>query len=341
MHFTIIRNRVLAFLLLVCSVQLSFGQEIEVKAQLGRDTILIGDQIQLLLMADQPKNMVIDFPEVADTLGAIEVLERSAIDTINVKDDQLTLRQEFVITCFDSGPQPLPDLFFKLKYDELTDSVSAGALQVVVLSPKVDLEKGPADIKKPFAAPITLKEVAPWISGIILIGALIFLIVYAIRRRQQNLPLFQRPPKPREPAHVIALRALDKVKDEKLWQNEHVKEYYSQVTDVIRRYIEDRFEISAMERTSDQLLDSFKERKKLIDGKTFAGLESILQLSDFVKFAKMKPSEDDNQMTLANAYFFIQSTKIEEEKELVEVEDDREGEEVIIDMSNPKGGRKS
>jgi len=78
--------------------------------------------------------------------------------------------------------------------------------------PNVDLKKGIADIKKPYQAPVTFKEIAPWLLGIILISAFIFLVVYMISRRRKNLPLFLRPEKPKLPAHVVALQELDKLK---------------------------------------------------------------------------------------------------------------------------------
>lgn len=193
----------------------------------------------------------------------------------------------------------------------------------------VDTTKGPTDIKMPYDAPLTLKEVTPYILGVILIGAIIFLILYSIKRKKKNKPIFSRPAKPKEPAHIIALRELDRIKNEKIWQKEKTKQYYSEVTEALRNYIEDRFEIPAMEQTSDETLASFKFRRDLINEKLFMNLSRILNLADLVKFAKYNPLPDDNSLTLVDAYFFVNETKKEEIKK-PEVPASDNGEDVEI-----------
>lgn len=333
-----------AFALLLTMTAVVQAQEIKARATLDRDTILIGDQIHLNLKLEQNTGPKIQFPQIPDTIGkSIEVLERTPIDTIQMGNNRIMLRQDFLITCFDSGPHPIAPVWFKLKYDQLTDSVHTNNLSLFVVVPKVNLKKGPADIKKPFAAPVTLKEIAPWLFGVILIAAIIFLLIYAIRRRKKKLPLFQKQPKPKEPPYRIALRKLDEIKEAKLWQHDHVKEYYSLITDALREYLEGRFDVTAMEKTTDEIMAALKYDTVKLDDKSYKQLKEILELADLVKFAKLIPVEDDNQMTLANAYFFVNQTKMEEalpEDEEGE-SDDVEGEEVNIDLSDKKGRRKS
>jgi hypothetical protein len=142
--------------------------------------------------------------------------------------------------------------------------------------------------------------------------------------------LFSIPSKPKEPAHIIALRELDRIKNEKLWQKDKIKEFYSDVTETLRIYIEDRFDIPAMEQTTDEILTNFKYRKELINEKLFGNLSQILSLADLVKFAKYIPLPDDNNMTLVEAYFFVNATKKEEIKKPTESEEDTNGEEIEI-----------
>jgi hypothetical protein len=179
---------------------------------------------------------------------------------------------------------------------------------------KIDTAKGPTDIKLPYKAPVTLKEVTPYILGIILIAAIIFFIFYYIKWKKKNVPLFAKPEKPADPAHIIALRELDRIKEQKLWQQEKLKQYYSEVADTIRIYIENRFDIPAMEFTSAETIGTFKENKNRIDQNSLDQLQHILSLADLVKFAKYNPLPDDNNLTLMNAYFFVNQTKKEEIK---------------------------
>ena len=327
------KRSLLLFLLIIALSQLGNAQINKVKATASIDStkILIGDQIKLHLEIEQPKNAKLQFPEIADSItSAIEVIERSPLDTFTLSDaQQIKIIQDFTITSFDTGVQMVPQFRFLLKHDGTSDSIFTKPLAIEVLGMKIDTTKGPVDIKKPYAAPVTLKEVTPYILGIILIAAIIFFIFYYIKRKKKNQPLFSRPEKPKEPAHVIALRELDRIKEEKIWQQDKIKEYYSEVSDTLRMYIEDRFGINAMEQTSDETLASFKFRRDLIGEKSLEQLSQILQLSDLVKFAKYYPLPDDNNMSLINAYFFVNQTKQEEVKKPEEKPaDDREGEDV-------------
>jgi hypothetical protein len=189
---------------------------------------------------------------------------------------------------------------------------------------KIDTTKGPVDIKSVYAAPVTLKEVMPYILAVILIAALGFFVFYYLKKRKKNAPLFAKPEKPADPAHVIALRELDRIRGQKLWQQEKLKQYYSEVSDTVRIYIQNRFDIQAMEQTSSETIGFFKQNSNLVDGKTLDQLQHILSLADLVKFAKYTPLPDDNNQTLINAYFFVNQTK----KEVIKAPEKQEAEPV-------------
>ena len=302
---------VVLFVLLSGSLQQLKAQQVTVKASIDSTNILIGDQMKLILEIEKPKNMDIQFPLLPDTLGAgIEVVQRLPIDTLQLDNkDREKLSQSYFITSFDSGVHQIPPFFFKLKFDRMLDSVATKALSFQVFTMKIDTTKGPVDIKPPYSAPVSLKEVTPYILGIILIAAILFFIFYYIKWKKKNVPLFRKPEKPLEPAHIIALRELDRIKAQKLWQQEKIKQYYSEVADTVRAYIENRFDIPAMEQTSAETISVFKQNKELIDGTSLDQVQHILSLADLVKFAKYAPLPDDNNLTLMNAYFFVNQTK--------------------------------
>ena len=299
------------------------AQKVTASASLDSSRVLLGDQVKLILEVDHPKNIKVDFASVPDTLlGKIEVLKRSGIDTLDLDNKELQKQiQTYLITCFDSGMYQIPPFWFKIEVNGKIDSFPTNPLNLQVHTLQVDTTRGPVDIKPPYGAPLTLKEVTPYILGVILIGAILFLILYSIKRRKKNLPLFHLPQKPREPAHVIALRELDRIRDEKLWQRDKIKEYHSQITETLRIYIEERFQIPAMEQTSDETLFAFKYRRDLVSEKAFNNLSNLLKLADLVKFAKYKPLPDDNNLSLVNAYFFVNETKKEEIKKPENIEE--------------------
>ena len=157
----------------------------------------------------------------------------------------------------------------------------------------------------------------------ILIGAILFFLLYSIKRKKNNQPIFARPQKPKEPAHIVAIRELDRIKSEKVWQKGKTKQFYSEVTDALRTYIEDRFSIRALEQTSDETIEAFRVQKELIGEKNFENLNQILKLADLVKFAKYRPLPDDDNLSLVNAYFFVNETKKEELKKSEDFKDDK------------------
>lgn len=133
-------------------------------------------------------------------------------------------------------------------------------------------------------------------------------IVKRIRAKKSLIPFKKEEPK--LPPHEQAIKELDEIKQQKLWQQGRSKEYYTLITDTLRKYIEDRFGISAMEMTSGEILDLIRKNSEAQS--VYDNLRQILQLADFVKFAKMNPLPDENDLSMMNAYLFVNQTKVEE-----------------------------
>ena len=322
---------IVLIVLLLGNFQTLKAQKVTVKASIDSTHILIGDRLKVLLEIEKPKGLEIQFPQIPDTFSThLEVLNRSKIDTFKLDDKQREkLTQKIFITSFDSGMHQIPPFYFKMRDGKMLDSAATRMLAFQVHGMKIDTAKGPVDIKTVYAAPLSLKEIIPYILGIILIAAIIFFIFYYIRWKKKNLPLFSKSEKPAEPAHLIALRELDRIKAQKLWQQEKIKQYYSEVADTIRIYIQNRFDIPVMEFTSAETLGTFRQNKELVDGNSLDQLQHILSLADLVKFAKYTPLTDDNNLTLMNAYFFVNQTKKEELK-VQEKQAESPEEEIVV-----------
>jgi len=115
------------------------------------------------------------------------------------------------------------------------------------------------------------------------------------------------------PPYEVAIAKLDKIKQQKLWQQNRSKEYHTELTDVIREYIERTFDIPCMEMTSEEILEHLNHLK-FETKPAYLALLQILRLADLVKFAKWNPATDEHELSLNNAYLFINQTKIEEVK---------------------------
>jgi len=145
-----------------------------------------------------------------------------------------------------------------------------------------------------------------WIVlGFILLLLLIGLIIILVLRKKEK-GYFFTPPQVLPP-HVRAIQELDKLKAEKIWQQGREKEYYTKITDILRTYMFERFRINAMEMTSGEILTEI--RKKSEGDSVYNNLVQILSVADMVKFAKHKPYMDENDLSLMNAYFFVNQTR--------------------------------
>ncbi len=321
-------------LLLLCLNVLclaSYAQNVTAKATLESSNILLGDQIKLILEVTYPQGTNVSFPSIEKMITPnVELIQKGNMEISNASGNMVRSIESVIVTSFDSGSHVIPPFVFRYSVGGRTDFVKTNALSINVKSFKIDESKGPADIKSPYGAPLTLKEILPYILGFILIAAIIFFLIYAIPRRKKVLPFLFGEEKPTEPPHVIALRELDKIKEKKPWEKGRIKEFYTDISDIMRNYIVQRYQIPALEQTTKETIKEFKRRGNIIDGKSLEQLNQILALADLVKFAKHSPVIDDHTLTLANAYFFILHTEIDEVKEPERPVDDREGEDVEV-----------
>lgn len=317
----------LKYLVLIVSVYMASGfasmaQNVTVSAQMDSTMIFIGGQIDLKIQMSQPQGLDLSFPILTDTITKnIEIVRANPVDTINSDNQRLLLEQSFRITSFDSGLHYVPPIVFEQVSEVLGKPVETNHMSLMVINPfeEVDPQKGIVDIKMPMSSPFHISELYkyfPWVLGIILLSGIITLAVLKYFGRDIPVKIFKKE-KPKVPPHITALEELDKIKAEKLWQRDLVKDYYSRMTDTLRHYIEERYKIHAMEQTSDEIMDSFKMVDD-IDKKSLENLNQILQTSDLVKFAKHEPFPDENDLSMINSYFFINQTKIEEIKTLEE-----------------------
>ncbi len=298
-------------------VQLS-AQELSVAAELDSNTIRLGEQVKINLYlrchTGTLKNLKVLWPKIEDTLRKeIEVISVSSIDTTipdKNKPDLLQHHQSITITSFDSGYWAIQPFIFIVNGDSSNPLITEPLLLNVHTVPVDTSEASVKDIKAPFEEPFNWKEYIPHV--LIGLGSIwaIILIVYLIYRFTKKKKPAAPPPGPKEAPHLIALRNLELIKQNKLWQEGKIKEYYTGITDVLRVYIEGRFNIHAMELTSDEIMSVMKSQ--VIDALSREKLQQILALADYVKFAKAKPIDVENELAWNNAVDFVKGTLREE-----------------------------
>jgi hypothetical protein len=286
------------------------AQNVKVEAKIDQTTIRIGDQTKLHLIVHQPAKTPVNFPKLADTLtGKVQIVGSNKPDTTVDKDDpkNITIDQSYTITGFDAGTYTIPPFTFgtsagALKTNELT-------LQVATV--KVDTTKGIYDIKQPLAVMYTFFDWLRdnWYLVALPLLAILFIIwlIRYLRKRPKSEPVIQVVRQPALPPHQIALSKLKELRDKKLWQQDDVKQYHSELSDIIREYIEKRYGIKTHEKTTDEIFAGLKYTDITLENKNL--LSQILRLADLVKFAKERPLPPDNEQSMDNAINFVLKTQ--------------------------------
>ncbi|MRR18923.1 hypothetical protein EG827_01890 [bacterium] len=298
----------------------AYPQEIKVTSSPDTTTILIGDQTGFSVSAVLPAGMAAELNTVSDTLaGRIIILGRSPRDTAVLSDGSVTITDRYLITAYDSGTYTISPFYVQVVSGDSLLRFYSDYSFLKVLRPDVtpaDTTDVIFDIVPPRAAPLAFSEILPWLV-ITLIAAI---VLYLLARFLPRNPLrrFVRPPAPAEPAHVIALRELQALREEELWQKSEVKEYYSRLSDILRRYIDNRYGISSPELTTDETVRML-QKAAVTTADQMSLVKGLLSVSDMVKFAKYVPDAGLNDKYHDDAVRFVMETKMpdvptEEEK---------------------------
>ena len=307
--------RSIKILLLFITILFSVTTKAQQKKSEGNVSIIadsihrqIGQQVVLTIKLQAPSSKRVSWPIVSDTLGKVEVLKRSPVDTTRgSQKNWKSYTQKLTVTSFDTGYITFPKLPFRTGSGNDTTIIFSDSVQMQYSSVPVDTTKAIRDIKGIMAAPLTFGEIMPWVLGVMIIGAVAIIVYTFILRRKSKKPLIVFKPKPEVPAHILALEALNHLKDEALWKRGRFKEYYTGLTDILRNYFEKRYGVMAQEMTSDEIMEALKGQTN--DG-LMGKLRSLFSTADLVKFAKGIPEPYENEVNLDIAYDFVENTKL-------------------------------
>ena len=276
------------------------------KARLDSATLLMGKTTTLHLEITQDKGARGFFPnEQVDTLNAmVEIAERPAADTTDLGNNRIQINRDLIIQSFDSGMwviRPIP-------YVVNGGTAYCNQLTLKVLPVDVSQMKDVHDIKPVEEVPFNLLDWLPdywwaWLLALLLIGAGIW--AYRKYYKKGINPL--KPSRKRLPPYEEAMINLQNLKAAQLWQRGQEKEYFTGLTDILRVYIDRRFDINAVEMTSSQIIETLKrnDETKAVNEQ----LEMILEVADIVKFANARPLADDNEVAYQRAVNFVEATR--------------------------------
>lgn len=301
----------------------------EVRATLTPDSVLLGDEVLLTIDVRKDQVQVIGFPTF-DTgeNGELELIEELPLDTVERDGRRQHLRKRYRLAAYGEGTLALGRTPLLYLDKNINDTIYSADSLVLYIEPIVidTTTMTINDVKRPREMPLRWGEISGylWRGAVLtlLIVALIVLIVWLIHKYRLRLP---NPFRPKEvvPPHVVAIKALEALHHQKLWQNNRHKDYYSGVTDILRRYLADRYEFGAMEMTTDEIVASVASIE--MPDKSRRNLVEILRTADLVKFAKAIPDEQYNEQAYLDAYYFVEETKA---VEVIEAESDETRKEI-------------
>ena len=308
------------------------AQQVTVRASIDSLQLLVGEQTKIHLEVSMDANRKLQLPVINDTLvRGVEVLDIARPDTQKLNDNKRwVISQEYTVTSFDSALYYLPPLEVMVddeKYRSESLALKVYSIPVDTLHP--DQFFGPKTVVD---VPIEWQDIDTMVYAFIIMLLLGAACVFFIVRFRNNKPIIRIIKiEPKLPPHQEAMKHIEEIKANKNVQREDPKLYYTELTDVIRTYIKDRFGFNALEMTSTEIIEHLLQVK---DKESLKDLKYLFETADLVKFAKHAPMMDENDMNLVNAVDFINETKIEEDPNAK-----KEPTEIKVEEKRSKQGR--
>ena len=305
------RRLILTMMLLAACVA-GRAQEGNPATRLSRDTILIGDQIEWIIPLEMAPGEKYFLEDIADPPApGVEIIKPLQLDTVSNGRKSVKVEGKVILTSFDSGSYYLPPLIAMIER-------KSGAVDTLYMEgPTLEVTTVPIDtatyvikdLKGQIKYPLKFKELLPWIGLALLLALIVWALVRWIKMSRANRTFLGKPIV-KDPPHIVALRALDKIRKQKLWQNDKQKQFYTEVTDALRVYIADRYGIVALERPSREMLADLK--KQDIEESLYGKMDELFTRADLVKFAKYLASAEENEEVIPDAVRFVNATYIKE-----------------------------
>lgn len=282
---------------------------IEVNSAVDTSIITIGDRIKYTLTIEHKAGLRVEQPGAGVNLGQFEIKDYKIYEPVE-KDGYRFLKYEYIISVFDTGTFMIPP--FPLAYFP-TDSlgaykiIEASPINIYVRSVIQDDKRELRDIKPPVQIPFNYFFLFSMLAVVVLLTVAAYFGYLFYKRRKEKGYLFRAPEPPR-PAHEVALQAIADLLKRKLPEQGAYKQFYSEISEIIRRYIENRYFLPALEETSDEIMRDMKNQD--LPDELYRLLSEFLNLSDLVKFAKYIPDQQENEKIILQARRLVEETKV-------------------------------
>ncbi len=273
--------------------------------------------LRIEVLKNSHKGAIVGLPTLepgkTTELSGAEVREVN-VDSTDLGNGRMQLNYSILVQPFEVGDVTFP----RFKYVVDGDTCYSEVVSMKVLEPQMAKEMRDSLYINPMEGPVSIKGrwydfVPEWWYWAVIIAAVVALIVVIAMLYKKNGPTLL-PHKKVVPPYILAMDRLSHLKAQKLAENGHEKEYYTELTDIFRQYLEGRFSIYAREMTSKQIIDAMHSNP--LTKEEAESILPMLETSDFVKFAKVRPLPDENIRSYNIVHDFVEKTKpVEEEPE--------------------------
>lgn len=273
-----------------------FAQPITATLSADSSHILIGNPLTLRLFITADNALQVSVPTLKDSLGKWEILQTSPVVKGNDKGKTI-FSQNIVVTAWDSGRYEIPSLPILYMNGQDSQQIATNAIAIQVLTVDVDTTQAIKPLKAPLQATYMWQEAIPYITLVSFIGLAVlsyFLYKkYQKGKEKRKIPLLPRPK---------ALKAFSSLEKIDLVETQNVKEYYAQISYILRAYISETKGFSAYEKVSDEIIAELSEK---LPATAIEDLVTLLSRSDLVKFAKYSPTATEHAGILAAAKAWV------------------------------------
>ena len=293
-------------LLLVFAAASSFAQNISISASTDTSQYKVGDYIKYTLDIKHDKNIHVIMPSVKDSIKNLDFIEALKPKTNEVNNNVIE-QHTFIFSKYDSAQVTIPSykIFYTTGSDPTKKFLEVNPVTVVVKTLPINKKADIRDVKEPLTLPLNwlLIAIIAFVVLALLVGGY-YLYKYF---KKKNQGAVETKPEIVIPPDEIALHALFELEEKKLWQQGLIKDYHSEVTGIVRKYFEGRFDFRALELTSSEILGCLsyiEEGQKII--KT---AEDFFSNADLVKFAKFQPMPSVNEEMMKEAFDIVKQTR--------------------------------
>lgn len=283
-----------------------FAQGISAIASVDKQHYQVGDYINYSIKVNYPKNTTVFVPFIKDSLQHVSIIKNETSVT-KQNGEFFSTNYNYILAGYDSTGITIPPIavLYKTQGDTTLKSILTNPVSFTVSTLPVDTAAGIKDIKPPIKIPLDWKIILLWIFIILIILIAVYYLYRWYKKRKETFV----PEKimAKLPPHVVALNSLNELKEKNLWQKGMIKEYHTEITEIIRRYFEERFELPALELTTTEVTQLLgkKEEAYPVLNITY----SFLTNADLVKFAKYNPDGFINEEMMKQAYEIVNRTK--------------------------------